>query len=150
MPRNIREPVGVVTDERRSSSWLIFVAGLVAAALVVLAGVGWALFDDALGKDPGVAACESIRDRDLIAAASGEQPLSEQEYRRLRARFAESGREPLREHGTRFMDAVWNVSNVRQGQTTGAIGFLEPLTTHAQGLQSACADHGVYITLTVR
>ncbi len=129
----------------------IFFAGLCAAALVLLAGLGWVLYDGFLRKDPGIAACESIRDGQVITAGrDNDQTLSEEEYRAARAQFEQSDHERIREHGTQLMDVVWNLSNMPAGQEMNTLGYVGPLTTHAQGLQSACADEGIIFNLNDR
>lgn len=126
----------------------IFLAGLAAAALVLFAGVGWAVYDGFMRKDPGIAACESIRDgRDITSGTDDEPGLSEDEYRRVRAQFERSDHERISEHGTQLMDVVWNLSRVPDNQGAAAIGYVGPLTAHAQGLQSACADEGIFFNI---
>ena len=129
----------------------IFLAGLGAAVLVLLAGLGWVLYDGFVRADPGIAACESIRDgRPVNGDVDNDQEVSEAEYRAARAQFEQSDHERIREHGTQLMDVVWNLSRIPDSQTASAIGYVGPLTTHAQGLQSACADQGVIFNLTDR
>jgi hypothetical protein len=129
----------------------IVFAGLCAAALVLLAGLGWVLYDGFLRTDPGIAACESIRDgRVITAGTDNDQTLSEEEYREARAQFEKSDHERIREHGTQLMDVVWNLSNLPAGQEMNALGCVGPLTTHAQGLQSAYADEGIIFNLNDR
>jgi hypothetical protein len=129
----------------------IFFAGLCAAALVLLAGLGWVIYDGFLRKDPGIAACESIRDGQVITAGTdNDRTLSEEEYQAARVQFERSDRARIREHGTQLMDVVWNLSKVPPGQEMNALGYVGPLTNHAQGLQSACADEGIIFNLNDR
>lgn len=125
---------------------------LLAVAIVVL-GVGvWSLYDRGIiFKDSGVQACEALRDGNKLftGAQQTEEKLTEAQYRELRAVFEDSRHDDIRDHGTKLMDVVWQVSQISQGGEPGmeVLAYLGPLTTHMTGLQSACADQGVVVNL---
>ncbi|GAA0571029.1 hypothetical protein GCM10010172_64340 [Paractinoplanes ferrugineus] len=122
---------------------------MLAAALLVLAGGTWTLYSrNLIFKDSGIKACTAMRDG--TSALQGGQPnarrMTEQQYRELRAVFEDSRYDDIRRHGTRLTDLVWQMSQGPEADGT-ALGYLQPLTEHLTGLQSACADQGVFVTL---
>ncbi|GIF14540.1 hypothetical protein [Actinoplanes teichomyceticus] len=123
--------------------WLAAVAAL---SLMLLAGSGWLLWDRVLREDSGVAACKALADRDR-AAGGADETLTREEYLAMRRVFADSRYADLREHGTKLMDVLWQVTQLGTDDQVAALTYLEPLTRHVSGLQSACADHGVVIDL---
>jgi hypothetical protein len=119
---------------------------LLGAALAVLAGAGWTAYDrNVFATDSGVRACEALRDQ----PSGYQRPMTEAEYRALRKTFEDSRYGDIRDHGTRLVDVAWQVSRLPDGdQGTGALRYAGPLTEHASGLQSACADRGIIVNLS--
>jgi hypothetical protein len=110
----------------------------------VAAAGAWAAKPDR-GADPGIRACEELRDgRGAVdVTVRDEVPITESQYREMRAVFAGSRHDDIRDHGTKLVDVVWQASH-----TTGtSLGYLGPLTEHRSGLQSACSRHGIAVTL---
>ena len=98
---------------------------------------------------------------DLNGAFAGkpqnQKPMTEAEYRELRGVFEDSRYNDIRDHGTKLMDVVWQMSqaidqqggaDAEDGASLGAaLAYMQPLMTHMTGLQSACADQGVIVNL---
>ncbi|PWR11310.1 hypothetical protein DKT68_06045 [Micromonospora acroterricola] len=128
---------------------LLFAVGAFVAVLALLAG-GYAVYDGFIKEDSGVAACKAMRDGkeiDGTAKDSGDDKLTEAEYREAREQFEDSRHDKIREHGTALIDIAWQVSSLPEEQEMGALAFMGPLTTHMSGLQTACADQGVIVNL---
>ncbi len=125
--------------------WLAAVAAL---SLILLTGSGWLLYDRVLREDSGVAACRALASQDRSGAGGAtDDELTRDEYISMRQVFADSRFPDLREHGTKLMDIMWQVSQLGADNEVAALAYLQPLTEHISGLQSACADHGVILDL---
>jgi hypothetical protein len=124
--------------------WL---AAVTALSLALLAGGGWLLYDRVLREDSGVAACKSLAAQEKNGSGgAADDKLTRDEYVRMRQVFADSRYADLREHGTKLMDVLWQVTKLG-ADNEAALVYLQPLTEHVSGLQSACADHGVLVDL---
>jgi hypothetical protein len=118
-----------------------------ALSLVLLAGGGWLVYDRVLREDSGVAACRTLAGTERNKSGdAADDNLTRDEYVSMRKVFADSRYRDLREHGTKLMDVLWQVSQLGTDDEV-AMSYLQPLTEHLSGLQSACADHGVIIDL---
>ena len=129
----------------------VIVAALAAVAVLVIGAAGYAVWDGAIREDPGVAACKAMRDgkkMDGSAKNSGDDKLTEAEYRDARAIFEDSRHEKLREHGTALVDLAWQMQGLEDGNEMAGLAFVGPMGTHLSGLQSACADHDVIVDLS--
>ncbi|GIE90235.1 hypothetical protein Are01nite_67150 [Actinoplanes regularis] len=126
--------------------WLALVAAL---SLILLAGGGWLVYDRLLreGEDSGVAACRALASEEKGSSGTSDDELTRDEYIAMRKVFADSRYPDLREHGTKLMDVLWQVSQLGADNEVAALAYLQPLTEHVSGLQSACADHGVILDL---
>jgi hypothetical protein len=108
-------------------------------------------------KDPGVAACEAMRDAPKATATPKPEDLdmdavaeafrrAPEGYKELRTRFEASRVPALRDSGTRFVDAGLKLFEPR-----GPEEYEETLTALAeqgmayQDLSAACAEQGVTI-----
>ncbi|ADL45372.1 hypothetical protein [Micromonospora aurantiaca (nom. illeg.)] len=80
---------------------------------------------------------------------SGDDKLIEAEYRQARSVFENSRHDDIRAHGMALMDLAWQMSQIPNGQEMGALAFIGPMTTHISGLQTACANQGVIVTLDI-
>ncbi|MDY7085643.1 MAG: hypothetical protein SYR96_11095 [Actinomycetota bacterium] len=120
---------------------------LLAGALLVLGGGVWTAYDRGMIlADSGVGACEAMRGGSTtfrVDPADG-GAMTEAEYRRARQVFAGSRHEDIRDHGTKVMDIVWRMS---QSGDDAKLLYAQALTTHVLGLESACADQGVFLPL---
>ncbi|MET0416238.1 MAG: hypothetical protein ABW022_09480 [Actinoplanes sp.] len=119
---------------------------MVAVFLLAAAGA-WAAYEGGLvAEDSGIRACEELRDGTgrLDVTVRDEVPITETQYRETRAVFAGSRHDDIRDHGTKLVDVVWRSSSTAGGTS---LGYLGPLTEHRAGLQSACAHHGIPVTL---
>ncbi|GAA4587841.1 hypothetical protein BJY16_008354 [Actinoplanes octamycinicus] len=119
---------------------------MAALSLLLLAGGGWLLYDRVLREDSGVAACRALAGQEKSSSGTADDKLTKEEYLSMRQVFADSRYADLREHGTKLMDVLWQVSQLGADNEM-ALTYLQPLTEHISGLQSACADHGVVIDL---
>ncbi|GIF06581.1 hypothetical protein [Actinoplanes siamensis] len=125
-----------------------WIAAVAALSLLLVAGTGWVLYDRVLREDSGVAACRALAAEERNGANGGaDDTLTRDEYVSMRRVFAESRYADLREHGTKLMDVLWQVTQLGSDDEMTALTYLRPLTEHVSGLQSACADHGVIIDL---
>jgi hypothetical protein len=119
-----------------------------AVTLVVAGTGGWFIYDRVIRTDPGVAACEAMRDDEKpVAGQDGDKTMTESEYRELREVFEDSRHEDIRDHGTKLIDLVWQMSKMGEEPGLEALAYVGPLTEHMTGLQSACADQGVIVDL---
>ena len=122
-----------------------WIAGGAAVGILLLAS-GGVLAYNGFKEDPGIAACQAIRDQQG-SSSSTDSDMTEAEYRETRDLFADSEHEDIREHGTKLVDVLWQVQQLPEGDEMGGIAFIGQLTEHATGLQSACADQGVVFNL---
>jgi hypothetical protein len=134
---------------RQSLLWPIL--ALVAAVLFLAGGAATLYHKGIIFKDSGVEACEAMAagDQTFTGDQQSETPMDDARYRELRAVFEESRHDDIKDHGTKLMDVVWQVSQLTRGGDAGmeVLTYMQPLTTHMTGLQSACADQGVIVTL---
>lgn len=148
-------PLPPATPPARKTSRKPLIAGAATLAVALLLFGAYAVWDRFVREDPGVAACKAIRDNDNSITGkqegdqAGDKPkMTEQEYRQARDLFADSRNPKIREHGTALMDLAWQIDQLPKEEEFGALAFLGPLTTHAAGLQTACADEGIFIKMT--
>lgn len=131
---------------------------LLAVAVLVLAGGLWTAYTkNLIFKDSGIKACEALRDGNSAIKNNGSNDkLTESQYRQMRAIFEDSRYDDIRDHGTKLMDVIWQMSQAvgdnsgasDDGSALGAaMMYLQPLSEHMTGLQSACADQGIIFTL---
>ncbi|MEV4847454.1 hypothetical protein AB0K20_30095 [Micromonospora matsumotoense] len=137
----------------------ILIAGAAALAVFVVLGFGgYAVYDQFIREDSGVAACKAMaagKKMDGSPKTTGgdsavDKKMTEAEYRKARAIFEESRYEKLREHGTAIVDVAWQMQGLGDDSGMAGLAFMGPLGTHLSGLQSACADQGVIVDLSVK
>lgn len=131
---------------RRPKALLIAVA---AGAVVLLATAGVLVYDRFIAKDPGIALCEALSGGGTVAsmASDKDQGYTEDEYRQIRDKIQESRHGDIRNHGTKFIDVGWQVSQLGKDPGLGALAYMGPLMQHMSGLQSACADQGIIVKM---
>lgn len=123
---------------------------VLAGAVLFAAGGVWVAYDRGLIlKDPGIQACEALAagDKTFSGEAQNKEPMTEAQYREMRGVFEASRYNDIKDHGTKLMDVVWQVSQLGEEPGMEVLAYLGPLTTHMTGLQSACADQGIIVTL---
>jgi hypothetical protein len=126
---------------------LLVMTTAVLAVLVVLGG-GAFVYRTFIREDSGVAVCKDIRDGQVNPQPDADNAeMTQAEYRRIRAMFADSRHDDIRDHGTRLIDLVWQIQQLPKDDEMAALGFIGPLTTHVAGLQSACAEQGIVFNL---
>ncbi|MEU7905382.1 hypothetical protein [Actinoplanes sp. NPDC049118] len=130
----------------RRGRW-IWIAG--AATAVLVSAGGWLVYDRTIKEDPGVAACNAMRDHADAVKAGAAAPMNQAEYTQARAQFEESRHGDLREHGTALIDLVRQIQKLGKNPGAGAAAYVGPLTTHTAGLQTACAAQGVNLDLNL-
>lgn len=121
-----------------------------AVALIAVGVAGYVAYDrGVILKDSGVKACEALRDGQtkFNGDAKNDDPMTEAQYRELRSVFEDSRHDDIKDHGTKLMDIVWQVSQLGDNPGMEALAYIGPLTTHMTGLQSACADQGIIVNL---
>lgn len=128
----------------------------IAAAVLVLA-IGAAIIVSAtgiapvgtplVGKDSGIAACESIGQDDKLAGTNdnSDDKLTPEEYREVRALFSESKHEAIRTNGTKLVDIVWQIAQLPEDAGLAALPMLGTLTEAYAGLAGGCAEQGIII-----
>lgn len=125
--------------------WLVLVV-----AVLFLASAGWFAYNRVIKKDSGIAACEAMAgDRQIVdgAKVGAGQKLTEAQYRQVRKVFEDSRYDDIKDHGTKLIDVVWQVSQLGDKPGMEVLAFVGPLTTELSGLQSACADQGIIIKM---
>lgn len=130
---------------RRAWPWAVL-----AVALVAGGATAYVAYDRGIiVKDSGIKACEALRDDTAFTgSAQNKDPLTEAAYRELRGVFEASRYDDIKDHGTKLMDVLWQVSQFGEEPGVEALAYVGPLTTHLTGLQSACADQGIFVKLT--
>ncbi|MEK8107642.1 hypothetical protein NKG94_25990 [Micromonospora sp. M12] len=91
---------------------LIAVAAFV--GVLALAAGGLAVYDGFIKEDSGVAACRAMSEGRLLdgsAKDSGDDELTEAEYREARKIFEDSRKPEIREHGTALVDILWQLQD---------------------------------------
>jgi hypothetical protein len=132
---------------RKRAAWP---AAALVVAVVVCGGAAWIAYDrGVILKDSGIEACEAMRDGDKTFAGktADDKTMTEAEYRKVRAVFEDSRHDDIRDHGTKLMDLAWQISKLGDNPGLEALPYVGPLTEHMTGLQSACADQGVIVSL---
>ncbi|MBL7260624.1 hypothetical protein [Paractinoplanes lichenicola] len=117
-------------------------------ALLVLGGGVWTAYDRGmLLADSGVDACEAMRGGSTTFRTDPAEAktMTEAEYHRAREVFADSRHDDIRDHGTKVMDIAWRISQTEDDKA--ALLYVQPLTTQVLGLESACADQGVFLPI---
>jgi hypothetical protein len=133
---------------RRFSNGTII--GIICIALLLLLGVGGLVATvlwDRVGPDTGVAACKAVAEPDPngggLIRSDGAESMSEREYKEVRALFAGSRDEDIKEHGTTLIDLAWQIQNTpEEDQLGAAFAYIGPITQAYTGLSGACAEHG--------
>ncbi|MFG1608450.1 hypothetical protein [Actinoplanes sp. NPDC049265] len=121
---------------------------LIAAVVFTASGIWYAYQHDMIVPDSGIRACEALAAGDKsVAAQDRDNNLTMSEYKHLRQVFARSRHRDIRDHGTKLIDVAWQMSRSPDDDLS-ALAYLGPLVTHLTGLQSACADQGIFINLT--
>ena len=140
------QPDQVTSGSTRRVKWPWIVG---AAIAVVVLSAGAVVAYDQLAKDPGVAACEAIRDGQVSPNRQGsDKDMTEAEYKGVRRQFADSRNSDIRDHGTKLVDGIWQIQKMKDDEAIGALALIGPMMQHLAGLQSACADEGVVFTIS--
>lgn len=136
----------------RQPRWPWVVLGLSVLLFITVSG-GIAYNRGLIFKDSGIKACEALRDGKSTFKGDPQKqtPMTEAQYRALRKVFEDSRYDDIRDHGTKLMDVVWQVSQLTKDDSSSMslLAYLGPLTTQATGLQSACADQGIIVDLNL-
>lgn len=90
-------------------------------------------------EDSGVSACKQMASN---KNNSNMGKLTQKEYMNARKIFLDSDYKDLRESGTKFVDLVWQTSELKDME---ALSFIQPLVSSYTELSGACASHGVVI-----
>jgi hypothetical protein len=121
---------------------------VLAAAIVLFAGVGWWVYDNHIRTDSGLAACKTVRDGGkLQGAGNGGATMTEADYRDARKIFQDSRYDDIRSSGTKLMDVAWQVSQLGPDPGFEALPYLGQITSAVTDFQGACANHGVIVNL---
>jgi hypothetical protein len=147
------QPGGMTVLPPQPNRKAIIIAAATIVGVLAVGTLGFVVWDGYLRKDSGVAACEAMRDGkspDGGANSGEDEKLTEARYREAREVFEDSRHDKIREHGTALMDIVWQIDQLPKSQSSAALAFIGPMSTHLAGLQTACADQGVIVNLTDR
>ncbi|MGX6604852.1 hypothetical protein ACWKSP_22390 [Micromonosporaceae bacterium Da 78-11] len=121
---------------------------MLATAIVFALSGGWFLYDRVIKTDSGIAACEAMAGDKQIAGGAkvgADEQLTESQYRQVRKVFEDSRHDDIRDHGTKLIDIVWQMTQLGKDPGMAALAYVGPLTQQMTGLQSACADQGIII-----
>lgn len=133
-------------DWRKARTPLIIMAvAILVAAGAILRIVGvlpyWVPL---IGQDSGVAACEAIASSGgtKIDGGAGENATDAEKIRAVRALFADSRHDDIRQHGVAFMDLTTQIMAMGEKPDLSALALVGPITTAYAGLAGGCADQG--------
>lgn len=118
---------------------------------MLLAGVGWWVYDTQIRTDTGLAACKAVRDGGKLQGTSSnvDKTMTEDTYRQARKIFQDSRYGDIRQAGTKLIDVVWQVTQLGPNPGFGALLYLGQLTGAITDFEGACANHGVVIKLNL-
>ena len=143
------EPPPWASQAGSNSRWpLRITLGLMVALVVFLAGLfvqrmNWLPVGVPLiGKDSGVAACEAIHNGRAPVEAKG--IMSEADYRKARAVFADSRYPAIRDNGTKLMDLAWQAQGMGSNNL-GVLAVIGGIGDAYSGLAGGCASVGYTI-----
>jgi len=127
--------------------WLV----LIGLTLTVLAAAGYLVQHNnwlpvsvpLIGKDSGVAACETIANGGGVAG-SGDTTWSAADYRAARQVFADSRYPAIRDNGVQLMDLAWQMQGLK-ADDMGLLLYVTPMTNAYAGLAGGCAEVGYTI-----
>lgn len=150
-----QQPMYEAPDPGRSRKLLWPLIALAVALVFAGSGIAYAYNKGMIFKDSGIKACEALRDggTKFNGTAQNKDPMTEAQYKQLRQVFADSRYDDIRNHGTKLLDIVWQVSQLTDGTDADSgsgfavLAYVGPLTTEMSGLQSACADQGIIVNL---
>lgn len=152
-PDPVSPQMGLPPAPGQKRRWWPYVV-LAASVVFAMSAAAYAYNQNLIFKDSGIAACEELAadgNKGLTGGKSTtDETMTEAQYRELRKVFAESRYDDIKDHGTKLIDVIWQVSQTTKGgddAAMGALAYLGPLTTHMSGLQSACADQGIIVNL---
>nr|BFE72269.1 hypothetical protein GCM10020092_055700 [Actinoplanes digitatis] len=97
-----------------------------ALAVVLVAAGGWFAYDRVIKEDPGVAACNAMREHADAVQGGAAAPMTGAEYATARAQFEESRYDDIREHGTSLIDLVSQIQKLGKDPGAGALAYLGP------------------------
>jgi hypothetical protein len=95
-----------------------------------------------IGKDSGVAACQAIAKGQPPVHTSG--IMTEADYQRMRAVFADSRYEDIRTNGTKLMDLAWQAQGMGQNNL-GILALVGGIADAYSGLAGGCRTVGYTI-----
>jgi hypothetical protein len=137
------------TPERNSRLLPVLLIVLVVVTVVTVAALGALARHKNLlptsvpliGKDSGVAACESIVKEGELIETSGKDRMTADEYREARAIFGDSRYPAIRENGVKIIDIAWQLGNSGE-DGAGLLMYATSLSDAYAGLTGGCAEVG--------
>lgn len=147
---SLHQDIGHEPTPQRST--LVLVAVLIGLTLGVLFATGVLIQRNNLlpasvpliGKDSGVAACETMAAGNSPTGEQGSKVWTERDYRAARSVFADSRYPAIRDNGTRMIDLSWQINGMGKDDL-GMLAFIGPLTDAYAGLTGGCAEQGYTI-----
>ena len=137
---------------RRPRNWTtllilgaLIVAFLVAAGTIVRHQNVLPASVPVIGMDSGVAACKAISEGAQPTGANTGAQVSEDQYRKLRAIFADSRYPDIRDNGVELIDVAWQIQSIPQGEEMSALIYIGTFTSSYAGLSGGCAARGYTI-----
>ncbi len=113
-----------------------------ALALAVTAIIALFVFVTA-EEDPGIVACQSIRDN--TESSGSTEGLTEQEYQETRELLSQSNHDKIRTHGLKLLDLSWQLQDLDEDAGFEALPLLESFMDTYIDFSGACASQGVVI-----
>jgi len=138
-------------EATRRGTTLVLIGVLTGMVLFVLAAAGYLVQRNnwlpasipLIGKDSGVAACETIANGGGVAG-SGDPTWSQADYRAARQVFADSRYPAIRDNGVQLMDLAWQMQGLK-ADDMGLLLYVTPMTNAYAGLAGGCAEVGYII-----
>lgn len=112
---------------------------LTAAAALLAAGCSSSIDAEEL--------CQQMKDSS-VTGNDAEADWTEEQYLELRDKYERVDDEELSASGTKLVDAVWQVTQLKDGEEMGALAYMGQITDSLSGVQGACARHGVVLSVT--
>jgi hypothetical protein len=146
--RPVSVPPGINPPKRHNRILLIALVAVVAIAIATITFTGLFTLGDTvarhnpLAKDPGITACESIRDHPNSAKPA---TLTQADYQAVRAQLGRSRYDDLRTSGTQLLDLAWQANAASPSDLGSALVLIGPLVNAYAVFSGACAAHNVIL-----
>lgn len=142
------EPTSHKKPKRRFTLALVLImAGTMLVFTATAVTFGMYITNTGPLKDSGIKGCEQIaaKKNPVKGDNSTSSKMTATEYKSIRDIFNNSRYDDLRQAGTKFIDLLWQISNMPEDAGFAALGLIGPLYADYGALSGACANRGVVI-----